>query len=138
MAWIELTAPLVIGGVKRPKGTRIDYPDTAASALVANGRAFWTPMGPRKQEPSESEETETKEEKEVIQSPDPADSEIEAETEEPAPADDDGFPTLDEFKELSRKRMAETMRRAGLAEEADLRKSDQMTIVYGAWLSERD
>ena len=134
MPWIELTKRKKIGGKICKPGTRINWPYQAARALCGSGAAFWVD-GPKKRAP-EPEQNDPVEDQNPQDPGDPVPDDPEREEEpadRPEEKDTAGLPSPEEFLDLSAKEQREIMRDLGLDGEADMRSSQKMAIVYGAY-----
>ena len=136
MPWIELTKRKKISGKLCKPGDRVYWPYQAAKALCASGAAFWVD-GPKKKAP-EPEPTDPVEDQNPQDQGDPVpdDPEREEPADEPEEKDTAGLPSPEEFLDLSAKEQREIMRDLGLDGEADMRSSQKMAIVYGAYFND--
>jgi len=135
MPWIELTKRKKIGVKICKPGTRINWPYQAARALCGSGAAFWVD-GPKKKAPEPEAKPDPVEDQTTEDHDDPVVEDPEREEEpadEPEEKDTAGLPSPEEFLDLSAKEQREIMRDLGLDGEADMRSSQKMAIVYGAY-----
>ena len=146
MPWMQLECDVKIKGKHRSKGDKFLYGYHAGLALQARGIASWC-------DAPGSERVEKAEPKKIDDladdTPEPGEIADDVEYDEPDPnepdlrpvserAEDIGWPTAEGFIELSLTDQKDVIRRAGLAKDCDLRRPDQMAIVYGAWLVEQE
>lgn len=147
MPWMQLEKNVKIKGKFRSKGEKFLYPYNAGLALQVRGIASWCDA-PKAED--EKPEKPKKIDDLADHTPEPGeladDVEYEDEPEEDGPdlrpvserAEDIGWPTAKGFVDLSLTDQKDVIRRAGLEKECDLRRPDQMAIVYGAWLVDQE